>query len=207
MGHSHQKGINSCHVLSVVCLYQLWSEKVFFSSFWWGFCKWIPSAVTHFRVWLNFPPCFISLPFKVSLSFPPWPRGDPAFIRLNSFVFHILPPPAGSVTLAFVIVSCCSELTLSEWASPRSFGQCVEALHSHPRSRIVSLSHRWWCWLTHTSLPPFQLKSTRRWERMKTKWAGEMFRGSDREIRDKAQKRKPLCVSTGHRHNNPSLPS
>lgn len=34
-----------------------------------------------------------------------------------------------------------------------------------------------------------------------------MFRGSDREIRDEAEKRKPLCVSSGHWHNNPSLPS
>lgn len=34
-----------------------------------------------------------------------------------------------------------------------------------------------------------------------------MFRGSNREIGDKAEKRKPLCVSTGHWHNNPPLPS
>lgn len=34
-----------------------------------------------------------------------------------------------------------------------------------------------------------------------------MFRGSEREIRDKAETRKPFCVSTGHRHSNPSLPS
>lgn len=29
----------------------------------------------------------------------------------------------------------------------------------------------------------------------------------EREIRDKAENHKPLCVSTGHRHSNPSLPS
>lgn len=60
--------------------------------------------------------------------------------------------------------------------------------------------------LVDSRLPPSLSVQTHIGE-MKTKWAGEMFRGSDREIRDKAEKRKPFCVSTGHWHNNPPLPS
>lgn len=69
-------------------------------------------------------------------------------------------PPAGSVAVVFVIAPPCGVLNLSEWAPPRSFGQCVEALHSQPRSRIFPLSHQ--CWWgggmrrrpAHASLPP-----------------------------------------------------
>lgn len=35
----------------------------------------------------------------------------------------------------------------------------------------------------------------------------DVQRKREREIRDKAENRKPFCASTGHRHSNPSLPS
>lgn len=114
----------------------------------------------------------------------------PWFVRLNSFTSSL--PPVGCVTFAFAIVSCCPER-----ASARSSGHCVEALASPGHACFLYLIVGAKKTPKNKRDPRFRFKSTRRRERMKTKWAAEMFRGSDGEIRDEAEKRKPLCVSTG----------
>lgn len=125
--------------------------------------------------------------------------------------------------LASFICFSCPPSPSRLWSCPAALNECFlrRPFQGHlvsvsrpctlPRSRIVSLSHRWWkkkrCRLSHTSLPPFQFKSTRRWERMKTKWAGEMFTGSDGEIRDKARCVRPyLCPLVTATITPPCLP-
>lgn len=132
-------------------------------------------------------------------------------LYLASFIcFHILPPPSRFCHAH--ICDCVLPLWMSLfkviWSVCRGRALAAQVTHTFLISSLVQeKKKRDAGWLTPSSLPPFQFKSTRRWERMKTKWAGEMFRGSDREIRDQAETRKPLCVSTGPCHTNPSLPS
>lgn len=156
----HQRGFNSCHVLSVVCSCQL-SEKLFFSGFCLGFCKWIPSVLTVAQWHISeydsaFLPAFISLPFKDSHF--PFQRGHEGTRALSGFIHLFSYPPSPQQVLSR------SHL----WLCPAALNEPLQGhLVSVSRPCTRSPGHAYFldfivgagkkkkrCWLTHTFLPP-----------------------------------------------------